>query len=68
MSSSSAECLRFETMEEGQTGTDGGIESSSLDAGLLFTGVLFGGGAGGPILATTVLLIRVVYIEFAMAQ
>jgi hypothetical protein len=56
----SAECLRFETvgkiMEEGRTGVDGGIDSSSLDsAGNLsnaggvsfdFTGSF---GVGGPI-------------------
>src|SRR5277367_4475834 len=43
-SSSSAERLHFgmaEKIMEGQTGVDGGIESSSLDSGLSFTSALF---------------------------
>ena len=70
VSSSSAERLRFEMaeiMEEGRTGVDGGIESSSLETG---TGTSSTGGVGGPILplvATTVLLLGAVNVEFAMA-
>ena len=74
VSSSSAEHLRFEmaekVVEEGQTGIDGGIESSSLDPDLLITGALFMDRVGGRIpspVATTVLLLGAVNAEFAMA-
>jgi hypothetical protein len=74
VSSSSAEHLRFgmaeKIMEEGRTGVDGGIESSSLDSGLSFTSASFTGRVGGPIpplVATIVLLLGVVNAEFAMA-
>jgi len=78
MSSSSAECLHFETaekiMEEGWTGVDGGIELSLLDSGLLCTGVSksfkFTGRVAGPIplpVAKTVLPLGAVNAEFAMA-
>jgi hypothetical protein len=64
-SSSSAELLRFrmveeEIVEEGRTGVDGGITSSSLELGLLI------GIAGGPI-PPAVLPLGAESVEFAIA-
>jgi hypothetical protein len=70
-SSSSADCLCFETagksMEESQTGAGGGIPLSSLESGWLFK-VADRVQVSGPIpVATTVLLLGAVSTELAMA-